>query len=60
MNAFVASKERVPIPLSGKNCSLQAFVRHVVEHAGLREEKNEDSGDYHQYKTMPLRKRTRW
>ena len=39
MNAFVASKERVPIPLSGKNCSLQAFVRHVIEHTGLREEK---------------------
>ena len=38
MNAFVGSKELVPIPLSGKNCSLQAFVRHVVEHAGLREE----------------------
>lgn len=38
MNAFVGSKERVRIPLSGKDCSLQAFVRHVVEHAGLRQE----------------------
>ena len=35
MNAFVGSKERVRVPLSGKHCSLQAFVRHVVEHAGL-------------------------
>ena len=38
MNAFFGSKERVRIPLSGKHCSLQAFVKHVVEHAGLREE----------------------
>jgi len=38
MNAFVGSKQRVRIPLSGKHCSLQAFVRHVVEHAGLRQE----------------------
>ena len=38
MNALVGSKERVRIPLSGKHCSLQAFVKHVVEHAGLREE----------------------
>ena len=38
VNAFVGSKERVRIPLSGKHCSLQAFVRNVVEHAGLREE----------------------
>ena len=38
MIAFVGSKERVRIPSSGKHCSLQAFVRHVVEHAGLREE----------------------
>ena len=38
MNAFIGSKERVRIPLSGKHCSLQAFVKHVVEHAGLREE----------------------
>jgi len=38
MNAFVDSKERVRIPSSGKHCSLQAFVKHVVEHAGLREE----------------------
>ena len=28
----------VCIPLSEKHCSLQAFVKHVVEHAGLREE----------------------
>ena len=38
MNAFVGSKERVRIPSSGKHCSLQAFVKHVVEHAGLRED----------------------
>ena len=38
MNAFVGSKERVRIPLSGKHCSLQAFVKLVVEHAGLRAE----------------------
>ena len=38
MNAFVGSKERVRIPLLGKHCSLQAFVKLVVEHAGLREE----------------------
>ena len=36
MNAFVGSKERVPIPLPGKDCSLEAFVRHVEEHVGLR------------------------
>jgi len=36
-NVFVGSKERVRIPLSGKYCSLQAFVRHMVEHAGLRQ-----------------------
>ena len=35
INAFVGSKERVRIPLSRKNCSLQAFVKHVVEHVGL-------------------------
>ena len=29
----------------GKHCSLQAFVKNVVEHAGLREEaQNEASG----------------
>ena len=38
MNAFVGSKEPVRIPLSGKHCSLQAFVKHVVEHVGLRKE----------------------
>ena len=38
MKAFVDSKERVRIPLSGKHCSLQAFVKHVVEHVGLRKE----------------------
>ena len=38
MNAFVGSKERVRIPLSGKHCSLQAFVKHVVEHIGPRKE----------------------
>ena len=39
MNAFVGSKERVRIPSSGKHCSdLQAFVKHVVELAGLRED----------------------
>lgn len=38
MNVFVGSKERERIPLSGKHCSLQAFVRHGVEHAGLRQE----------------------
>ena len=37
MNVFVGSKEHVHIPLSGKHCSLQAFVRHVVEHGGLRQ-----------------------
>ena len=40
MNVFVGGKERVRIPLSGKDCSLQAFVKHVVEHVllGLRKE----------------------
>ena len=38
MNAFVGSKERVRIPSSGKYCSLQALVKHVVEHAGIRKE----------------------
>ena len=38
MNAFVGSKERVRIPLSGKHCSLQVFVKHIVEHVGLRKE----------------------
>ena len=38
INVFVGSKERVSIPSSGKHCTLQTFVRHVVEHAGLREE----------------------
>ena len=38
MNAFFGSKERVRIPLSEKHCSSQAFVKHVVEHAGLKEE----------------------
>ena len=37
MNVFVGSKEHVRIPLSGKHCSLPAFVRHVVEHGGLRQ-----------------------
>ena len=37
MNAFVGSKECVRIPLSGKHWSVQEFVRHLVEHAGLRE-----------------------
>ena len=36
MNAFVGSKEHVRIPLSGKHSS--SFVRHVVEHAGPRQE----------------------
>ena len=38
MNSFVGSKECVRIPLSGKHCSLQAFVKHVVEHVGPRKE----------------------
>ena len=38
MNAFVGSKEHVRIPLLGKHCSLQAFVKRVVEHVGLRKE----------------------
>ena len=38
MNAFVGSKECVRIPLSGKHCFLQAFVKHVVEHVRLRKE----------------------
>ena len=38
MNAFVGSKERVRIPLSGKHCSLQVFVKHEEEHVGLRKE----------------------
>ena len=38
MNAFVGSKESERIPSSGKHCSLQAFVKHMVGHAGLREE----------------------
>ena len=44
MNAFVGSKERVRIPLSGKHCSLQAFVRHVVEHVGLMRQEAEKQG----------------
>ena len=35
MNVFVGSKEHVCIPLSEKHCSLQAFVKHVVELVGL-------------------------
>ena len=38
MNAFFGSKERVRIPFLGKHCSLQTFVKHVVEQAGVREE----------------------
>ena len=38
INALVGSKERVRIPLSRKHCSLQAFVKHVVEHVDLRKE----------------------
>ena len=38
MNVFLGGKERVRIPLSGKHCSLQAFVKHVVEHEDLRKE----------------------
>ena len=38
MNAFLGCKESKRIPSSGKHCSLQAFVKHMVEHAGLREE----------------------
>ena len=34
---FLVSKN-VCVFLLGKHCSLQAFVKHVVEHAGLREE----------------------
>ena len=34
----VCSKARVRIPLSGKHCSLQLFVKHVVEHVGVRKE----------------------
>ena len=38
MRFLVATEERVRIPLSGKHCSLQAFVKHIVEHVGLRKE----------------------
>ena len=39
MNAFVGSNiVRVRIPLSKKHLFLQAFVKHVVEHLGLRKE----------------------
>ena len=38
MRLFVANEERVRILLSGKHCSLQAFVKHVVEHVGFRKE----------------------
>ena len=38
MRLLVAKSVWVRIPLSGKHCSLQAFVKHMVEHAGLREE----------------------
>ena len=39
MNAFVGCKERVRILLSRKKALLPAaFVKHVIEHAGLREE----------------------
>ena len=39
MNAFVVDWQQraCRYSLSRKHCSLQAFVRHVVEHAGLRE-----------------------
>ena len=47
MNAFVGSKECVRIPLSGKHCSLQAFVKHAVEHAGLREEAPTNDKAFH-------------
>ena len=38
MNVFLGSKGRVRIPLLGKHCSLQAFVKYVVEHGDLRKE----------------------
>ena len=39
MNAFVADWQQraCSYSLSRKHCSLQAFVRQVVEHAGLKE-----------------------
>ena len=39
MNAFVGSKERVHVySFIGKALLLAAFVKHVVEHEGLRKE----------------------
>jgi len=51
MNGFVGSTGHVRIPSSGKHCSLQAFVKRVVEHAGLREE-SQKTRDWvqHRYK----------
>ena len=60
MTAFVGSKERVRIPLPGKHCSLQAFVKHIVEHVGLRKEAQKARPRVQtRYKAMPLKKRTR-
>ena len=60
-NAMNGSKLRVRILLSRKHCSLQAFVKHVVEHAGLRKETQKRGlGSRIDIKLyMPLRKRTR-
>ena len=62
MNAFVGSKERVRIPLSGKHSSLQAFVRHAVEHVGLMRQEAEKQGfsSSSSYKIMLLRKKSGW
>ena len=36
--SFLGGKERIRIPLKRENNSLDAFKRHIVEHAGLKTE----------------------
>ena len=59
MNVFVGSKECECIPLLGKHCSLRAFVRHMVEHAGLMQGA-EKRGLRFSIIIVLLRNRTRW
>ena len=62
MNVLVGSKEHVSIPLSGKHCSLQAFVKRACGRTCMPQEGSSKTRSQVQnrYKTMRLRKRTRW
>ena len=35
---FLGGKERIQIPITNAHLSLQAFRRHIIEHAGLKVE----------------------